>query len=107
MFCDELGGGALDGRAPRPELARRLDGAGGAPAADGGRGTRRRGLGSWRRGAAARSPAGRLAHDAALEQAPPLRVHRRGVAEELLVHRLREAGIGRLEHIRIHGLLSW
>ena len=49
----------------------------------------------------------RLPDDAALEQLAPLRVDRRGVAKKFLVHHLGEAGVRRLEHIRIHGLLSW
>ena len=45
---------------------------------------------------------GPLADDAALEQPAPLGTHGGGVAEELLVHDLGEAGVGRLEHVRIH-----
>ena len=48
---------------------------------------------------------GAFAYDAALEETAPFRTHRLRVAEKFLVERLGEAGIGRLENIRIHRLL--
>ena len=48
-----------------------------------------------------------LTHDPALEQPAPLRTHRRGIPEELLVHGLRETSVGRFEHVRIHEAHRW
>ena len=50
----------------------------------------------WRRG---------FSHHAALEQLAPLGGHRRGISQELLVERLREARVSGFEDIGIHGTL--
>ncbi len=87
---DQPGRGALDGRgARRHAIARgRRD----RRSRSGGR--RRR----WCRPVSLRP----LADDAALEQPAPVGAYGRRITEELLVHRLREARVGRLEHVRVH-----
>ena len=97
---DELGGGALDGGGTRLAGRGAAGSAGaGMAAATAARGSAvRAGAGCARRPVAVRA----LADDAALEQPAPLRPDRGRVPEELLVHGLGEAGVGRLEHVRIH-----
>ena len=93
---EELGGGALDG------------GGAGRQGGDG----RRLGRGRGRRRVGPGSPGGRrdgavavggFPDDPALEQAAPLGTDGGGIPEELFVHDLREARVGRLEHVRIDG----
>ncbi len=118
----ELGGGALDRRGARGESAvtdcrlrprgvrstggRRGGGRGRSRggAARNGRSVGRRGDGVPGAHVSRAVGAGPLADHAALEQAAPFRSHRGRIAEELLVHGLREARIGRFENVGIHGL---
>ena len=97
---DELGLGPLDGdgarRAGRWRARRPM-----RPAARRSRG-RLEARPPWPSAAGRPVAGGLLADDPALEQPAPLRSDRRGVPEKLLVHRLREASVGRLEYVRIH-----
>ena len=98
MLATSLAAGPLMAEAPAGRAAAAAGAAGARAAATAGRrlAGRLRGRGS---GAVAVRA---LADDAALEQAAPLGPDGRGIPEELLVHRLGEPGVGRLEYVRIH-----